>query len=153
MSNMGSGGWGFMILFSIGCQAGCNNKLSRYDAVNHSAKCKYYKYGNIDIVVRTPEPGIVLELCFYNIRLLHLIYYTNTNYYFIESFTTYKDILTKLTRLERELMILPLLKLTEWKIWIQELISFLSLVALPVCEGGDFSSFRDWNISDTCDPS
>ena len=105
-----------MILFSIGCQAGCNNKLSRYDAVNHSAKCKYYKYGNIDIVVRTPEPGIVLELCFYNIRLLHLIYYTNTNYYFIESFTTYKDILTKLTRLERELMILPLLKLTEWKI-------------------------------------
>ena len=80
----------------------CNNKLSRYDAVNHSAKCKYYKYGNIDIVVRTPESGIVLELCFYNIRLLHLIYYTNTNYYFIESFTTKKSILS---RLEKELMI------------------------------------------------
>ena len=59
----------------------CNNKLSRYDAVNHSAKCKYYKYGNIDIVVRTPESGIVLELCFYNIRLPHLIYYSQYGQY------------------------------------------------------------------------
>ena len=82
-----------------------NNKLSRYDAVNHSAKCKYYKYGNIDIVVRTPDSGIVLELGFYNIRLLHLIYDSKYKLLFHWNFYNTNIHLIKTNKAQWELII------------------------------------------------
>ena len=48
----------------------CNNKLSRSGAVNHSAKCKYHKYGDIDIVVRRAQPASDQALIYDQSKLL-----------------------------------------------------------------------------------